>query len=230
MIPLKDIDRRPARVPLITSLIIAGNTLAFLFELMRGSAFVQKWSLVPSEIWSGKSPITFVTAMFMHGGLLHIAGNMIFLWAFGPEIEDMMGRARYAVFYLLGGMVAFAAHVALNPDSQLPVLGASGAIAAVMAAFLVTFPRDRIKTLVFLGFFVTILFIPATVLVGIWFLLQLISEAGTLAEHPARGGVAYGAHIGGFLFGLAFARLFDRGRPRGGNLKRSDAEIGSRCI
>lgn len=213
MIPLKDIDRRPSRFPAITSLIIAANTLVFLLELVYGNAFVQRWALVPSEIASGKDLITVVTAMFLHGGLLHIAGNMVFFWAFGPEIEDMMGRARYTAFYLLGGLAAFGAQVALNPDSQVPTLGASGAIAAVMGAFLITFPRDRIRTLVFLGFFVTTLFVPAIVLVGIWFLLQIISEAGTLAESQSSGGVAYAAHIGGFLFGLAFARLFEGRRP-----------------
>ncbi len=212
MIPLKDIDRRPSRFPAITSLIIAANTLVFLLELAGGNTFVQRWSLVPSEVASGRGLITVVTAMFMHGGLLHIAGNMIFFWAFGPEIEDMMGRARYTAFYLLGGLVAFGAQVALNPDSQVPTLGASGAIAAVMGAFLITFPRDRIRTLVFFGFFVTTLFVPAILLVGLWFLLQILSEAGTLAENQAGGGVAYAAHIGGFVFGLVFARFF--GGPR----------------
>ena len=212
MIPLKDIDRRPSRFPAITSLIIAANTFVFLLELANGDAFVERWALVPSEIASGKGLITVVTAMFMHGGLLHIAGNMVFFWAFGPEIEDMMGRMRYAAFYLLGGLVAFGAQVALNSASQLPTLGASGAIAAVMGAFLVTFPRDRIRTLVFLGFYVTTILVPAILLVGLWFLIQIISEAGTVAEGQTSGGVAYAAHIGGFIFGLAFARLFERRR------------------
>jgi len=212
MIPLKDIDRIPSRFPAITSLIIAANMLMFLLEMIRGNAFVERWSLIPSEIASGKDLITAVTAMFLHGGLMHIAGNMVFFWAFGPAIEDMMGWAGYAAFYLLGGLAAFGAQVALNPGSQTPVLGASGAIAAVMGAFLITFPRDRIRTIVFLGFFVTTLFVPAILLVGIWFLLQLISEAGTLAESAANGGVAYAAHIGGFIFGLAFARFFEAGR------------------
>ena len=215
MIPLKDIDRRPSRFPAITTLLIAANTLVFLLELVRGNAFVERWSFVPSEIASGRALITVVTAMFLHGGLLHIAGNMIFFWAFGPEIEDMMGRMRYAAFYLLGGLVAFGAQIALNPDSQVPTLGASGAIAAVMGAFLVTFPRDRIRTLVFIGFFVTTFLVPAILLVGLWFFLQIVSEAGTLAESQTSGGVAYAAHIGGFVFGLAFARLFEQ-RRRGG--------------
>ncbi len=214
MIPLKDIDRRPSRFPAVTSLIIGANTLVFLLELANGSAFVERWSLVPAQIASGKNLVTLVTAMFLHGGLLHIAGNMIFFWAFGPEIEDMMGRAKYAAFYLLGGLAAFGAQVILNPNLQMPTLGASGAIAAVMGAFLVTFPRDRIRTIVFLGFFATIVFVPAILLVGLWFFLQIISEAGTLAESQASDdGVAYAAHIAGFLFGLAFARLFEGGGP-----------------
>jgi membrane associated rhomboid family serine protease len=212
MIPLKDIDRIPSRFPAITSLIIAANIVMYLFELTRGSVFVERWALIPSEVASGKDLVTIVTAMFLHGGLLHIAGNMMFFWAFGPAIEDMMGWAGYSAFYLLGGIAAFGAQVVLDPGSQTPVLGASGAIAAVMGAFLITFPRDRIRTIVFLGFFVTTLFIPAILLVGIWFFLQVISEAGTLAENRTGVGVAYAAHIGGFLFGLAFARLFESRR------------------
>lgn len=213
MIPLKDIDRIPSRFPAITSIIIVANIFMFLLELTGGNAFVERWSLIPSKIASGKDLVTMVTAMFLHGGLLHIAGNMVFFWAFGPAIEDMMGWAGYAAFYLLGGLAAFGAQVALNPGSHTPTLGASGAIAAVMGAFLITFPRDRIRTIVFLGFFVTTLFVPAILLVGIWFVLQLISEAGTLAKSHTAGGVAYAAHIGGFLFGLAFARFFETRRP-----------------
>lgn len=215
MIPLKDVDRRPARFPLITMLIIGANTFLYLIEVMEGGDFVRRWSLIPAEVSAGKNLVTVVTAMFLHGSLLHIAGNMIFFWAFGPQVEDMMGRVRYALFYLLGGVVAFGVQIGLNPGAHVPTLGASGAIATVMAAFLVTFPRDRIRTVIFLGFFVTIYLIPAVVLVGIWFLLQIVSEAGTLAESQSRGGVAYGAHIGGFLFGLAFARLFEGWRPEG---------------
>jgi membrane associated rhomboid family serine protease len=151
--------------------------------------------------------------MFMHGGWLHIIGNMIYFWAFGPEIEDMMGKAPYLLFYLSGGLAATLAQVFINPASSIPNLGASGAIAAVMGAFLVTFPRDRIRTIVFLGIFVTIFFIPAIFLVGFWFVLQLFSEVGSLAERQT-GGIAYAAHIGGFAFGLTSARLFERRQRR----------------
>ncbi len=215
MIPLKDIDRSPSRFPAITSIVIAVNLFVFLLELANGSAFVKQWSFVPSDLFQVNGLVTMVTAMFLHGGLLHIAGNMIFFWAFGPEVEEMMGRTKFAAFYLLGGLVAFGAQVMLNPDSRTPMLGASGAIAAVMGAFLVTFPRDRIRSLVFLGFFVTVLRVRAFLLVGLWFFLQIISEADMLAEDHTAGGVAYAAHIGGFIFGLAFARLFEGGRTDG---------------
>jgi rhomboid family protein len=214
MIPLSDIDRKPSRFPLITTVIIVTNTLVFLLEITSGPDFVARWSLIPSEITSGQGYLTMLTAMFMHGGLLHILGNMVFFWAFGPEIEDMMGRGRYLCFYLAGGLVAFFAQVLINPASNIPTLGASGAIAAVMGAFLVTFPRDRIRTLVFLGFFVTVFFIPAIFLVGFWFVIQLFSEVGSLAERRAGGGIAYTAHIAGFVFGLVSARMFERRKRR----------------
>src|SRR5690242_7831996 len=148
--------------------------------------------------------------MFLHGGWMHIIGNMIFLWAFGPEIEDAMGGVRYLAFYLLGGLVASVAQVVALSNSTVPNLGASGAIAAVMGAFLITYPRDRIRTLLFLGWFVTVTVIPAAVLIGIWFLLQLFSQVGSVAQAQSQsGGVAYMAHVGGFIFGVVTARLFE---------------------
>src|SRR5512135_278856 len=137
MIPLKDIDRRPSRFPAITTLIIGLNALVFLFELLNGPSFVTRWSYSPARIVAGHNLITLLTAMFIHGGWFHIIGNMIFFWAFGPEIEDVMGRTRFLVFYLLGGLAATLAQVIINPDSTIPNLGASGAIAAVMGAFLI---------------------------------------------------------------------------------------------
>jgi membrane associated rhomboid family serine protease len=210
MIPLGDATRRPARIPLVTGLIILINVCVFVLELMRGDAFVIKWSAIPAQILSGHRWITIVTAMFMHAGWLHIIGNMIFLWTFSPEIEDTMGRGRYLVFYLIGGMVAMLAQVAASPHSTVPNLGASGAIAAVMGAFLVTYPRDRIRTVLFILIFVRITFIPAALLIGFWFLIQLFS-AGHVAQAQT-GGVAYLAHIGGFIFGAATARLFENPR------------------
>jgi membrane associated rhomboid family serine protease len=209
LIPLSDIDRRPLRFPVITALIIGINVVTFFLELINGEAFIIRWSFIPSEIASGKNFITILTAMFIHGGWLHILGNMIYLWAFGPEIEDILGRLRYIVFYFSGGIVASIAQVAINPESTVPSLGASGAIAAVMGAFLITFPHDRIRTIIFLGWFVTIPLIPAIFLVGFWFLIQLFSEVGTLIHRNGEGGgIAYMSHVGGFVFGMVFARLF----------------------
>jgi membrane associated rhomboid family serine protease len=186
------------------------NGLGFVLELMGGDPFVNTWSAIPDQIVSGHQWITLVTSMFMHGSWLHIIGNMLFLWAFGPEIEDAMGRWRYLVFYLAGGLVAMIAQVAAGPHSTTPILGASGAIAAVMGAFLVTYPHDRIRSLLFIFIFVRVTFIPAVLLIGFWFLTQLF-DAGSVADVQA-GGVAYLAHIGGFIFGAATARLFENPR------------------
>jgi membrane associated rhomboid family serine protease len=210
MVPLGDASRRPARVPVITALIILVNAFVFVLELMRGETFVMQWSAVPAQIVSGHHWITILTAMFMHGSWSHIIGNMIFLWAFAPEIEDAMGRGRYLVFYLVGGLVAMLAQVLADPHSTVPNLGASGAIAAVMGAFLVTYPRDQIRTLLFIFVFARIRFIPAALLIGFWFLTQFV-HAGAVA-HVQAGGVAYLAHIGGFVFGAATARLFEDSR------------------
>jgi membrane associated rhomboid family serine protease len=208
MLPLGDASRRPVHVPVVTAGIIAINALVFVLEIAGGEPFIRRWSVVPADITAGQNWITIVTAMFLHGGWEHIVGNMLFLWAFGPEIEDVMGPVRYLAFYLLGGLTATAAQIAASPASTIPNLGASGAIAAVMGAFLTTYPRDKIRTLVFLGWFVTVTVVPAMLLVGLWFVMQLFSEVGALATVQA-GGVAYLAHIGGFIMGFITARLFE---------------------
>ena len=207
LIPLSDASRRPVRLPVVTAFIIAVNVFVFLLELMRGDAFVMQWSAIPAQIISGHRWITVLTAMFMHGSWSHIIGNMIFLWAFGPEIEDAMGRGRYLLFYLAGGLVAMLAQILADPHSTVPNLGASGAIAAVMGGFIVTYPRDRIKAVLFIFIFFRITFIPAALLIGFWFLTQLV-HAGAVAQVQA-GGVAYLGHVGGFLFGAVTARLFE---------------------
>jgi len=209
MIPLTDASRRPMNFPIVTLTIVVVNLVVFVLELTNGDAFVLKWAMIPADIASGRNLITILTAMFMHASWAHIIGNMVFFWAFGPEIEDEMGPWRYAIFYLLGGAAAAAAQVAFNPHSTEPNLGASGAIAAVMGAFLVTFPRDNIRTILVLAIFITIAYVPAVILIGGWFLLQLWS-AGTIAPQESTG-VAYLAHVGGFIFGAVFARLFERG-------------------
>jgi membrane associated rhomboid family serine protease len=207
LIPLGDASRRSSRIPIVTTLIILANVFVFVLELQGGNAFVYRWALVPARIMHGHRLITVVTSMFLHGGWMHIIGNMVFLWAFGPAIEEAMGRVRYLLFYFIGGLVAMLAQMAADPFSRIPNLGASGAIAAVMGAFIVTFPRDRIRTLLFFLIFVRITFIPAAVLIGIWFLMQLFN-AGSVATVNS-GGVAYLAHVGGFLFGVITARFIE---------------------
>lgn len=210
MVPLSDVSRRPLHFPGVTLAIIVVNVLVFLLELSGGDAFVQHWALIPADVVAGHHWITLLTSMFMHGGWLHILGNMLFLWVFGPQIEDVMGSGRYLAFYLLGGLVAGAAEIAVTPHSQVLSLGASGAIAAVMGVFLITYPRDRIKTVLILGWFARVTFVPAIVMMVLWFLTQVVSEMGVLATTQAQsGGVAYMAHVGGFLFGALIGRLFE---------------------
>jgi membrane associated rhomboid family serine protease len=208
-IPLRDISRRPVHRPVVTISIIVINVVVFLLELAGGEPFVLQWAVIPAYIVAGQRWITILTAMFMHGGWMHIIGNMVFLWAFGPEIEDAMGPLRYLAFYLLGGIVASVAQIAAMSSSTVPNLGASGAIAAVMGAFLITYPRDKIRTLLLLGWFITVTVIPASVLIVIWFLIQLFSQVGSVVAAQSGGGVAYMAHVGGFIFGAIAARLFE---------------------
>ena len=207
MIPLQDISRRPSRFPAVTVLIIALNTLAFILELANGDEFITRWSVAPADIVAGHHLITLVTALFLHANWSHIVGNMVFLWAFGPEIEDTMNPWRYAAFYLTGGVVSMLVQIIVDPTSTIPNLGASGAIAAVMGAFLVTYPSDKIRTILFIGWFVRITFVPAALLIGFWFLIQLVS-VGAISEGQT-GGIAYLAHIGGMIFGAVAARLFE---------------------
>jgi membrane associated rhomboid family serine protease len=211
MFPLADESRRPESYPAVTAAIIGLNAVVFIIELMQGDSFITAWSLHPSEIIAGQHWMTLLTAMFMHGGWLHIIGNMVFLWVFGPEMEDAIGHVKYGVFYLACGLAAWATQIAADPTSTVPNLGASGAIAGVMGAFLVTYPRDRIRTVLFFGIFFRITVIPAVVLIGFWFLIQLMS-IGASADQSE--GVAYMAHVGGMLFGAIAGRLFTAGRPR----------------
>jgi len=159
--------------------------------------------------------VTILTSMFMHGGLLHIAFNMLFLWIFGNNVEDSMGRGRYLLFYLLAGAAAVYAQSALDPDSTIPTIGASGAVAGVLGAYLLLLPHARVLTLIFIIFFVTLIEIPAYVLLGIWFVLQFLPAVGQVAtpELAGDGGVAYFAHVGGFVFGLALVKAFAQRRP-----------------
>ncbi len=208
VIPLGDATRRPLNRSVVTALIILINAFVFLLELRGGEPFVTRWSVIPADIVAGHHWINVLTGMFMHASWSHIIGNMVFLWAFGREIEDAMGPGRYLVFYLVGGVVAMLAQVGVSPGSTVPNLGASGAIAAVMGAFLVTYPRDKIRSILVIFIFVRVTVIPAALLIGVWFVIQLVS-LGAVATTVQTGGVAYVAHIGGMIFGALTARFFE---------------------
>ena len=220
MIPLRDASRSPVRFPVVTVSLIAVNVLAFVWELRSGEAAIIRWAVVPVELLRGRGWITPLTAMFLHGGVAHIVGNMVFLAAFAPMVEDAMGRGRFLVFYLLGGLAATAAQIVIEPASTVPQLGASGTIAAVMGAFLVTYPRDRIKVLWFFGFFARVTQVPAFVLIGLWLASQMLNQMGAVVEADA-GGVAYAAHVGGAFFGILAARVFEQHVEHGAASNRS---------
>ena len=206
LIPLGDASRRPRGFAVVTTLIIVVNAYVFLLELSGGSRFVRTWSAIPMRITHGHHAITILSSMFMHASWMHIIGNMVFLWAFGPAIEDAMGHVGYLFFYLAGGIIAMMAQVLADPSSTIPCLGASGAIAAVMGAFIVTFSHDRIRALIFFLIFFRITYIPAVFLIGFWFLMQVLNF-GVVAD-VRTGGVAYIAHIAGFIFGAITAHMF----------------------
>lgn len=229
MIPLHD-DIPSRRRPLVTWALILANVLAFGYELALGpgalQGFLETWAVIPQELtaaWrallGGKvEPWAFApvfSAMFLHGGWLHLGSNMLYLWIFGDNVEDRMGHGRFLGFYLLAGVAATALQVALNPSGTIPNLGASGAIAGVLGAYLVLFPDARVLTLLFLGFFITTLRLSALWLLGIWFVLQAFQGSAEIAAGAADvGGVAWWAHIGGFVVGMLVAGLMRRFGPR----------------
>ena len=206
MFPLGSVSRSITGIPFITVLIILANAGVFYLELTQGDAFIDRWSAVPSAIMAGREYETILTSAFMHGGWLHIIGNMVFLWAFAPPMEEAMGPVKFLIFYLLGAIAAAAAHIYGDQSSTIPIVGASGAVAAVMGAFLVTYPRDSIRTLV-LTPAVRVIYIPAIILIGLWIILQVVSVS-TEPQQANAGGVAYLAHIGGAAFGIITGRLF----------------------
>jgi membrane associated rhomboid family serine protease len=178
--------------------------------------FVYQFALIPAQVTSGVGlgdVLDVFTSMFMHAGLAHIGGNILYLWIFGDNVEDAMGHGRYLFFYLTGGVVASLAHIFTNPGSQIPTVGASGAIAAVLGAYLVLYPQSRVVTLIFLGYFIRLAMVPAVVVLGLWFVLQLFQGVLTLGAADV-GGVAFWAHIGGFVTGLVLAKAFARRTPR----------------
>jgi membrane associated rhomboid family serine protease len=211
MIPLRSTERIYSTA-VVTASLIAINTLIFLYQATLSpyalNTFVTEWGIVPDQM-RGMGLVTLGTSMFLHGGWLHLIGNMLFLWVFGRNVEDLIGGPRFLAFYILGGIAAGIVHVVVNAYSRVPTIGASGAIAGVMGAYLVKFPRSRIVTLIFIFFFVTTAEIPAFVILLYWFAIQFISGVGALASTDyTGGGVAWFAHIGGFLIGMALIRLF----------------------
>ena len=211
MIPLRDII--PSRTtPYVTISLISLNVLVFLYELSIGravDAFTLYWGLVPAAF----SWVTVFTSMFLHGGLLHVGGNMLYLWIFGDNVEDRMGHGRFLVFYLLCGVAAALAQTITAPDSVVPMVGASGAIAGVMGAYFVLYPKSRIVTLIPLFFFFQVIEVPAILFLGIWFVMQFLSGVGsivTTAGGGPAGGVAFWAHVAGFVAGISGVIVFRR--------------------
>lgn len=213
MIPLRALlfRRNPATMTLI---IIAVNALCFLYEMAfpgyLRERFIQQYGLVPDQL----HPITFITSMFLHGGWLHIIGNMWFLWVFGSHIEDALGSARFLIFYLLSGIASAIVQFSVNLGSPVPTIGASGAIAGVMGAFLVLYPRVRVVTLIFVFIFVTTVELPAAFMLIYWFALQLLSGLTSMASIAQAQGIAWFAHVGGFVAGALLAKLFGQTRRR----------------
>jgi membrane associated rhomboid family serine protease len=206
MFPIGDDDSTERTVPIVTYLLIAVNVLFFLVELSGGDAFIEQWSVVPRRLTAnpGGDFITVFTSMFMHGGWLHLGGNMLYLWIFGDNVEDRFGHAKFAIFYFLCGIAATFAQVLVNAGSNVPNLGASGAIAGVLAAYIILFPRGQVKVLMGRG----VVPMPALVVIGLWIVLQFISGIGSISQTAETGGVAYMAHIGGFVAGLVLTFLF----------------------
>src|SRR5450759_851847 len=220
MFPLRDTQPSYSK-PVVTVLLIVVNILVFLFEVSLDpystNEFIATYGLVPDQF----SLQSVLTSMFLHGGWMHLLGNMWFLWIFGDNVEDILGSAKYLLFYLLCGVAAAMAQYLANPDSRVPMVGASGAIAGVMGAYLVKFPHSRIHTLLFIFFFFTTLDVPAWLWLIFWFFLNFYSGVGSIGYSHASegGGIAFVAHVGGFLTGIALIYLLV---PRPNYTRRQD--------
>jgi membrane associated rhomboid family serine protease len=207
MFPVGDDNTQRRSVPYVTFVLVGLNILIFLIELSGGDQFIENWAFIPAR-FSGSpetNAVTIFSAMFMHGGWLHLFGNMLFLWIFGDNVEDRFGHLKFLIFYLLAGIAATFSQYAVSPESGVPNVGASGAIAGVLGAYILMFPQSRVNVL--LGR--QIVAMPAFVVLGLWIVLQLVSGVGTIAyTDESTGGVAYMAHIGGFVSGVAMTFLF----------------------
>jgi membrane associated rhomboid family serine protease len=206
MFPIGDDNSGERSFPVVTYALIALNVLFFLVELNGGDSFIQQWSLVPRRFLAnpaGDFPTIF-TSMFMHAGWIHLLGNMLYLWIFGDNVEDSFGHAKFMIFYLLCGIAATLAQLVFTATSSVPNLGASGAIAGVLGAYIVMFPRGQVRVMMGRG----IIPMPALVVIGFWIVLQFVSGIGSISQSAETGGVAYMAHIGGFIAGIVLTFVF----------------------
>jgi membrane associated rhomboid family serine protease len=210
MMPIGDDNSARRTVPIVTYALLAINIIVFIIELGGGDAFIEKWAFIPNRFLANPTGdfITLFTSMFMHAGWLHLASNMLYLWIFGDNVEDRFGHVKFLIFYLLCGLAATFAQLLFGSGSDLPNLGASGAIAGVLAAYVILFPQGRIRVL--MG--QQTMQVSALIVIGLWILLQLFSGIGSITSSTATGGVAYMAHIGGFAAGLLLTFLFRGGR------------------
>lgn len=210
MLPVGDDDSARRTFPVVTLTLVALNVIFFIIEMSGGEQFIMSWSFIPRRFLADPAGglVTIFAAMFMHAGLLHLGGNMLYLWIFGDNVEDRFGHLKFVLFYLICGVAATFAQLAFNPGSQVPNVGASGAIAGVLGAYLLLFPGSRVRVMMGTG----VVPMPALMVIGVWILLQFVSGIGSLSNTADTGGVAYMAHIGGFVAGFALTFLF-RGRP-----------------
>ena len=211
MLPIGDDNSSRRTVPLVTYALVALNVLLFFVEMNGGEAFIMKWAFVPSRFLADPVAglLTLFSSMFMHAGWVHLGGNMLYLWIFGDNVEDRFGHVKFAIFYLLCGLAATFAQLAFSLKSNVPNLGASGAIAGVLGAYILLFPKGKVRVLQGQG----VMQVPALAAIGLWIVLQFFSGIGSIANTADTGGVAYMAHIGGFVTGFVLTFLF-RGSGR----------------
>lgn len=220
LLPIGDDNTERHSFPIVTIGLIAANVLVFWMELQRGDPFVYQYSIIPLEFFSGHQPITNIfTSMFLHGGWAHLFGNMLYLYIFGDNVEDNLGKVKFLIFYFLCGTAAMLTQAYAMPDSSIPNLGASGAIAGVLAAYLILFPHNRVRVLIFFPFSTVV---SAWFVLGLWIATQLLSGYTSMFQHAAteQGGIAYMAHIGGFFTGVILTFVFRSRQAQRGAMHR----------